>query len=141
MTTIPMLDELACAQLTIHATYRADAHDIDGFLDLLTDDAVVVRMGETFAGREALLQMLRKRPRDRVTRHLLGFPAVSRVDDRTARSISYYTLFEANAAEAPSPPYPLHDPTGVGEYHDEYRLTEDGWRISARRILPIFRRK
>ena len=139
MITSP--DELACAQLSIRANYLADIHDMEGFVSLFIDDAELLLRGRSIVGSAAIMDFMRGRSRDRITRHVLAYPVVELLGTAQARSVSYFTLFEASAADAAAAPYPLHEPTVLGENHDEYRMTPNGWRLSRREVVPVFRRK
>lgn len=65
------------------------------------------------------------------TQHLIGNHRIQ-VDGDRATSTSYVRAFHHSAADEPAQFWDF-----LGEYHDTWLRTADGWRITCRRCLPI----
>ena len=129
-------DELQA--LCVAYARAADGRDADGFAGLFTHDGelVVPRPDEgpgafvVRRGRQELRLIPRALGRYANTRHDVGEGTFESVGDRTARG------------QVPCVAHHLSTlPDGVGidviwtiDYHDDYRLTADGWRIARRRL-------
>lgn len=123
----------------LQSAYMADAHDMEGYLNLFTEDGSIFRMGKEVAGQDAISALLKGRSRERITRHVMSPPSITLLENGDVEGLSYYTLFEAQSTECENPPYPLRLPTSVGEYRHKYRYTENGWRIREHHIKSIFK--
>jgi hypothetical protein len=62
----------------------------------------------------------------------------SEISEVSAEGISYYTLYLHGGDE--KTPYPLDGPFVIGEYHEKFIKTDDGWRIKNREARIIFRK-
>jgi hypothetical protein len=105
-------DLAAVAALFTHATYRSDR-------------------GGHYAGRDAVLAVLRRRVRlhDGVprTKHVTTNVVVE-VDGAAATARSYFTVLQAADG------VPLQ-PIIAGRYHDRFELADGAWRFADRLIL------
>lgn len=133
-----LLDELACARLMLRTNACSDRHDIDTFLSLLADDAVLYRAGQPFEGHAAIRGMLEGRPRSRVTRHLMGTPVVELTGPDEARGWAPFVIYDA-IDQGDGEPLPLSLPAIVGDYEQHYRRTNGEWKIVRFEISPVFR--
>ncbi|MES2536410.1 MAG: nuclear transport factor 2 family protein [Pseudomonadota bacterium] len=57
-----LADELACSRLCVAFANHLDARRYERVLDLFTDDAVLVRMGNVVVGHAAIRAFLEARP-------------------------------------------------------------------------------
>lgn len=131
---------LACTQLMAKSLYCADAHDDAGFLALFSEDAVLELRGKSIEGKTEIEKFLIARSRERVTRHFFSTPAIASDDEGYAKGVLYFLLHEAKKGEDEGQGvYPMRMPSAVGEYHDTFTMTQDGWRIASRRIVSVFR--
>ena len=62
-----------------------------------------------------------------------------RVKENFAKGVTYYALYLYNGSE--EMPYPLEGPFVVGEYHEEFVRTDDGWKIRRREAHIVFRKR
>jgi len=106
-----------------------DTKHWDEFADTLTED-VVGDYGESlgeehhFTDRDSLVEfMVKAMPADMITEHRVTHPEID-VDDDEATGIWYLQ----DKVIVPKYNFML---MGAGFYHDRYRRTPDGWRISA----------
>ena len=106
-----------------------DTKQWDEFADTLTED-VVGDYGESlgeehhFTDRDSLVEfMVKAMPADMITEHRVTHPEID-VDGDEATGIWYLQ----DKVIVPKYNFML---MGAGFYHDRYRRTPDGWRISA----------
>lgn len=132
-----------CQKLAIDFARHVDQRNVDGVVDLFTEDAVFERRGEVLEGRAAIRAAQLRRPATLITRHLCTNIAVDLLDEKRARGCVSFALFRHDHAVAgtdAAQPAPLGGPETLGEYFDEYRRTPDGWRIARRVAKAAFRR-
>lgn len=137
-----LLDELACAGVTTAWTHGVDNHDIDAILGLFAEDAVLHwRTGEPMTGHEMIRQVLLSRDPARVTRHVIAPPFVRLVGPDEAKGVTNFVLYDGTRSGADAPDVlPVALPATIGEFHQSYRRTAQGWLISEHRSVAIFRR-
>lgn len=121
----------ACLTLVRQFCIFADEADAPRLAALFTADAVFERGELRIEGREGLEKMVRSRAADLVTRHLVTTSLVTSVDDTRASGRHYCLVYASGAGHDPSKPI-------VREYRDEYKLTDEGWRIAHRTVLTPF---
>lgn len=131
--------ERACERLSIAFAIGVDRFDDDTVLDLFTADGVFNRPGNVVKGRDALRGWLKGRPRDVVTRHICTNIAIKVINEKEASGITYFTFYRG-PKDDDRPVLPLNGPDIVGEYHDRYLLTDDGWRIAERAVAFAFQK-
>jgi len=131
----------ACTRLSLDVARYTDARDIDAVTARYTEDAVFERKGETLRGRAAIRAAQEARPIEALTRHVCANTYVDVIDDDHAKGLIYFVLYryDAPAGTEPLVPAKVAPPQTVGEFHDEYVRTPDGWRISRRTAIGIFR--
>lgn len=134
------LAEIACRRAMTAYCVAADSHDLAGFLNVFTADAVWERPGKgELRGHQEIASFFRERPRDVTTCHVSSNALVEVVDASTARGTSLATVYrrEGNGSEQD-----VIDPTSIIQYLDEFRRDADGaWRIASRKTRTIFRVK
>jgi ketosteroid isomerase-like protein len=118
-------DRTAIEELRAAYCYRLDDGDVDGWVDLFTEDAVVdyVSRDGLLVGREALRGLAREWmvERDETRVHTVSNPLVE-IDGDTASGRWYYRAVTL----AP-------DGSGhreQGRYDEEYRRVDGEWRIA-----------
>ena len=70
-------------------------------------------------------------------RHLVSTVRVTASGGDTATGVSYVTVYLGEPAG--DGPAEVDDFALIGEYHDRYRLTSDGCRITERKLVPVLR--
>ena len=136
--TETMLIERACERLAVDFAHGVDHRETDKVVALFTPDATFERRGEVLRGQAEIRAAQEKRPKALVTRHLCTTLQVEVLDARRARGCVYFVLFRHEGEV--SGPAPLGQAETVGEYHDDYVLTDAGWRIARRVAKAAFRR-
>jgi hypothetical protein len=72
---------------------------------------------------------------------VLATPLVQLSGPNDAQGIVEFTLYDGLRDQHEGDgPLPLSGPVSVGEFHDTYRRTADGWKITAHRSIGVFRR-
>jgi predicted RNA-binding Zn ribbon-like protein len=127
---------LACEGLSIAFANAVDRWDDETALGLFTDDAVLDRWGTQVQGQAALREWLAARPRDVVTRHICTNISVKCSSEREATGLTYFLFFRAVGKAGDD--LKVNGPTMVGEYHDHFVRTANGWRIARREVKVIF---
>lgn len=130
-----LLIERNCRDLVLRAAACADGHDPAGLALLFAPDAVLVRPNESpITGRDAIRQAYERRPRERITRHLVTNTLVEVESPSRARACSYVLLWTGSALDESGPHGRLADERKlVGEFDDVFLLTQDGqWLIQRR---------
>lgn len=126
--------ENECARMMAASAICLDRHDIEGFLAILDEGAVLEGRGRKHVGREAIRQALQGRDPKRLSRHLLSLPHIV-ITGSEGTGISYYTLYAARAAEQPPK---VGGPVAIGEFQQTYRETREGWRVVHHRSVRVF---
>ena len=127
----------ACESLSLQFGRLQDGRRHDELADLMTVDATYVRLGEELKVDEFIAWVKTTPPNK--TRHFVSSTVFSVTEETLAKGITYYTLYLYGGDE--DTPYPLEGPFVVGEYHEEFALTENGWRIGRREARIIFRKR
>lgn len=133
--------EWQCQQLALRFTALSDQQDWVGACRLLSEDAVFARPTDPanpIVGRQAIQAAFEARPASRVTRHILTNIIITALSDDAAAGSLYALLYTGPAAANGDRPVVADERQLIGEFYDEYVLTEDGWRIAARRGKIIF---
>lgn len=127
-----------CERLSIAFANNVDRRDYPALLDLFGEDAVVDRMGTIIRGKPALSAWLASRPADVVTRHVCSNTEIVQRGPETAEGLTYFTFYKAvGTADVCD----VEGPELVGEYHDLFVLTVQGWKFQSRKITVIFKRR
>jgi 3-phenylpropionate/cinnamic acid dioxygenase small subunit len=129
----------ACADLVGAFAFLVDHRRYDELCELFTSDCVFSRPGVLLNGRQELLSFMRTRPATAASRHFCSAPFMESVSSEEAVAVSYLAFYEGEAAE--SGPARVNGITAFAEYHDEFKRTRDGWRISQRKVVPVMMKK
>ena len=129
-----LLDERSCERLIVEYTHLVDFGNAPGIAELFTRDGVW--RTDTFAmeGQDEIRAGFERRQgvTRRQSRHVCTNVQV-RVDGDRATGLCYLVNYrhdsETGVAEMPAP---ADVPKYVGEYHDTFVRTDDGWRFEDR---------
>ncbi len=137
-----LLAERACERLIYEYARRIDSGEGAAIAELFTADAIWegdIRLegsgeiGAWFARRAALTR--------RTSRHVCANVVVDVLgpDEAVARCllVNYRHDRREDDAEAPAP---ARLPKYMGDIHDRFRRTPDGWRFDERRVTVVFLR-
>ena len=125
-----------CRELSLRFGRLQDEHRYNDLPKLMTEDGTYTRLGEKLTILD-FIEWVGTMPPNK-TRHFVTDIDFSEVREASAKGVSYYTLYlyggETNS------PYPLDGPFVVGEYHEKFVKTDEGWKIKSREAQIIFRK-
>ncbi len=125
--------ELACQRLVHAYAVHRDRLDAAAFGDLFSEDATLSVLGSTFTGRAEIMQRLLDADPAVMSHHHMSTVLITAQSTDKASGVSYATVYIAPAAGAK--PAEVEGFTAVGEYHDRFVKTSDGWKIAAREFV------
>lgn len=125
--------EWACEKLGRLFAIHSDRSDFESLAALFTEDGVYTRPSVPdveIRGRDSIYQAFLERPPLEI-KHLVSNCVVDVLSPDSAKGVSYITFLAAPRTEQALPltAGSIH----VGEFHDHYVLTPEGWKISERR--------
>ena len=127
----------ACQSVSVRFGRLQDSRSHDELAGLMTPDATYVRLGEELLV-DAFIEWIKSTPPNK-TRHFVTPTEIEIIDRDSAKGLTYYTLYLYGGDE--DPPYPLEGPFVVGEYHEDFARTDDGWKLRRREARIIFRNR
>jgi hypothetical protein len=129
-----LLIEHACGKLVVQAAAFSDAGQAARLAALFTTDGLLVRPSAApVEGRQAIEASYAERPVNRITRHLVTNTLVNVESASCAQAVSSVLLWSASADDEPDRlGRQAPGPQVVGEFHDTFALTDEGWRIARR---------
>ena len=131
--------EKLCEKLSISDARLLDFGQYDELAELFTIDAAL-NAGVLLEGRETIRLGLNKRPAKLRSRHVLTNIHTEVMDDKTAKGISYLSLYRHIGDESlTSEVIEFDGPAAVGHYSDEFRLEDGIWKIHQRVLTMSFR--
>lgn len=133
MPDLPIEDRLAIGDLVTEYAWLLDHRRWHDVADLCTDDAVLTIRGREIRGKSGLAEWAEHRAANKArrTQHQM---TLLRLEASTPDLVSGTAALVLHVAK-----------TGgggtyvdlVGEYHDEYARTADGWRFRRRHLVNI----
>ncbi len=129
--------EADCARLAIAYAVLVDAFRHDEFGALFADDAELVVPRGTFKGPAAIQGAMEARDRAIVSRHVMTNVLVTVESPTTASGTAYLTLYKGTPP-AGKTVVKGAAPMSMGQYHDRYVKTKNGWRIARREVIWHF---
>lgn len=122
-----------CSNLVTEYAYYRDRFDAVGFSNLFTEDATLSVGGQTWTGRSEIRARIEGLDNSAKIRHLMSTIRIAPVDARHATGVSYATIYTGSAGSNSVEGFAV-----IGEYHDQFELTDAGWRISSRELRSVF---
>jgi hypothetical protein len=134
--------EQACSKLISQFAVFNDAGRHEDLVNLFIEDGRYARPTDPenyVTGKTAILAAFKARPADKLTRHLITNVVVDVSSPITAQGICYVTLYTGSTAvPAEKFGFVANAKQLIGEYLDEFVLTEEGWKFSQRSGKLIF---
>ncbi len=133
--------EQACQRLIKQFSWYNDHEQFEDLVALFIPEGRYARPiapQEIIIGRADILKSFTSRPKERVGRHLVTNINVVVQDANHASATCYVVLF-SGTKEVMAPKFGLLTQGGplIGEYHDSFVLTEEGWRFEERKGLIV----
>jgi uncharacterized protein (TIGR02246 family) len=134
--------EQQCRDLVAAVTQRGDGRDLTGAAELFAEDGAWIRGGKAYAGRAGIIESFGRVSATQLTRHMSANCVVTVHDPDHAAAITYYVAYHHDPGVAePTFPLPFDPPFSLGEWHDRFVRTAEGWRISHRETRRLFERR
>ena len=133
--------EWECRQLALRFTAHNDRQEWDEMCSLLTENATFARPTDPdnpLKGRAAIQAAYEARATDRITRHICTNMIITAMSPSQASGTMYALLYAGSTGNPADLGLVADGRQLVGEFADDYVLTEDGWRIDSRRGRIIF---
>lgn len=131
-----LLIERECEKLVALYSHYADFGEAERVAELFSNEAIWEAGEIRFAGQAEIQQMMRGRQdmAGRRSRHVCTNLHLEVIDADHARGLVYLTLYryDFETAETEHGPPAETAPIAVGQYHDEFIRTDEGWRFSRR---------
>lgn len=141
-----LLAERACERLIVDYCRFVDFGEASRIADLFTEDGTWEGPEALMAGRDEIRAgfLRREGVTRRVSRHVCTNVAIDVVADDEAVGLCYLVNFRHDRQEGATGDgagvVPADVPKFVGEYHDRFRRTAEGWRLAQRRFDLAFLR-
>lgn len=136
-----MAIEQQCRDLIVAITQLGDHREPEKAAALFAKDGTWRRGGVTYTGPDEVAGSYGRGSATQVGRHINGGTHVTVIDDDHATSVTYYLAISHDPGPGDAaPPFPLR-PFSMGEWHDSFVRTPDGWRFASRATKRIFERQ
>ncbi|MDA0280077.1 MAG: nuclear transport factor 2 family protein [Proteobacteria bacterium] len=122
-----------CANLVTDYAYFRDRFDAAEFSNLFTDEASLSVGNQTWEGRNNIRARIEGLDKSGSIRHLMSTIRIEPIDELHASGVSYATIYTSAAGSNSTEGFAL-----IGEYHDNFELTDDGWKISKCELKSVF---
>lgn len=120
----------ACEALSHAYGHHADAWEADKLAELFTPDGVFDRLGTKIAGRQAIRDFIANRPRNIWQTHRgSNFRFQLGADGRSATGTLDLEMARGKAGETQA------SETVYARYHDQFVLTDAGWKFKLREVV------
>lgn len=123
----------ACSNLVTDYAYHRDQFNAKEFAELFTEDASLTVVSQTWVGRADIEQRIEGLKTGSTIRHEMSTIRIVPIDADHATGVSYATIYSAPAGETTVRGFTL-----MGEYHDEFVRTAQGWKISKRVLVSKY---
>ena len=134
--------EQQCRDLVSAVAQLGDRRDIARAAALFAEDGVWVRGGRHWTGRTEVVESYGRIPATQLTRHMSANCVVTVQDADHATAVTYYVAYHHDPGIAePTFPLPFDPPFSLGEWHDRFVRTAEGWRIARRETRRLFERR
>jgi 3-phenylpropionate/cinnamic acid dioxygenase small subunit len=133
-----LLIESECSQLCIRFARHLDNGDFEAMFALFTPDGVFDRAGQILRGHEQMRAAFGARPAGIRSRHVVTNVDFLAVSAGEAEARIYNLSFHAVGDEGAGPLTYATENARFIDFHDHYRLTDQGWRFASRTAGAVF---
>jgi hypothetical protein len=132
--------EAECCALIIAITQHGDHGEHAQAAALFAKDGSWLRGGRRYTGPDEILKSYKRGSSTQVTRHINGGTRVTVRDEDRADSVTYYLAISDDPG-TPDASLPMAlKPFSMGEWHDSFVRTPEGWRFASRATMRLFER-
>ena len=134
--------EWDCQKVLRHYYHLVDQKRYDEAVQIFTPDIEWWSMGVALKGHDDILKGLHGALGDGTIRHVFTNTVIDVIDENHAVSRSYNTNYYTKGVklEEQDGPLPMKGPHRLGVNEAELVRTDDGWKISRRKVSHVFRR-
>lgn len=139
-----LLAERQCERLIVEYCRLVDFGRAAEIADLFCEDGEWRGVDLHLHGREQIREWFTKRQgvTRRVSRHVCTNVGVDVLSEDEAESVCYMINYRHDRQEGDlALPVPVEVPKFIGELHDRFRRTPEGWRFASRRVDVSFVRR
>lgn len=139
-----MFAERACERLIMEYARRVDFGNASAIADLFTEDGRWEGTDLVLDGRDEIRDWFSERERltRRVSRHVCTNVIVDVLSPEEAQSLCFLVNYRHDRRDGDDgSPAPAEVPKYVGELHDRFLRTADGWRFTERKVEVAFLRR
>lgn len=129
----------ACEDVVLAFVRAFDDGRPESMLGHFAPDGIWERADGTVVGHDGLMKMMAGRSQTLRVRHVITNMITTLQGGDAATVTSYVTVYRHDGAWPEQNPAPLRGPALVGEYTDQLRRTEGGWKISHKRVQAWFK--
>ena len=130
-----LLAERACERLSLQFGLFNDTGRFHELAELFVADGILVRPlapNAPLQGREAILRDFTDKLRGFTVRHVFTNILIDVQSADQATGITYYTVYRQEFVPPPGQAFDFEGVVYLGEYHDTFRRTAEGWRFASR---------
>jgi len=139
-----MFAERACERLIMEYARRVDFGNASAIADLFTEDGRWEGTDLVLDGRDEIREWFSERERltRRVSRHVCTNVIVDVLSPDEAKSLCFLVNYRHDRRDSDDgSPAPAEVPKYVGELHDLFLRTPDGWHFTERKVEVAFLRR
>lgn len=130
--------EQECRDLVAKLNHYHDHRRAEDAVALFAEDAAWVRRGRAIRGKSELLASF-QHGGTRINRHMSAATLITVQDENRAEGVTYYMALHHDPGTADAKlPLPFEPPTTMGEWHDKFVRTPQGWRFAERATVRVF---
>jgi 3-phenylpropionate/cinnamic acid dioxygenase small subunit len=133
-----LLIESECRQLCVRFARHLDNGDFEAMFALFTPDAVFDRVGQVLRGHQEMRTAFGSRPPGITSRHVVTNVDFLEVSADHVEAHIYNLSFHAVGEESEGPLTYATENARFLDFHDHYRLTDQGWRFASRKAGVVF---
>ena len=124
-----------CERLISDYAYFRDREEPEPYAAVFARDGVFEFRGTRFEGRQAIAARLAEGAGKVITRHVMSNVRIDPIGPDEAAGTSLVTLYQADLGELPRS---VEGFVGIGEYHDRFVRTDEGWKIAHRKFVDVY---
>lgn len=133
--------DLADCESLIHAfCFLLDHGQAAQVVDLFCVDGVFERRGQALRGQPAIAAAMAARAPQVQTRHICSNILLRALSAERITGVTYFQFFRQDSMDGAAAKAPSDLLEAIGEYHDVFEKTADGWRFAHRRAEAVFQR-
>ena len=130
--------ERACKDLVTRLVHYSDHFQKEESSKLFSPDGTWIRGGTPYTGRAAIVDSF-KAPPTEYMRHFATSTMIDVENENLAQGVTYFLLYRYDpGVSEPKLPMPLGTPFSMGEWHDRFVKTPQGWRFALREVRRLF---